>query len=288
MKKYLLLIACLVSAFLQIHAQERAPIQRAILYDWYVTSSIVSDEQSFTAEYQAILNRATALGYTKPSAAQQVKQNQLIVNLKASGIWTILDVLHVFANNGSANFGTLNWINPLTFQASLVNSPTFNVNQGIAGNGSTSYINTGFATNAGSHFVLNNNSRGVWQYNTPLVATGAQWFGNGDATEVMSWTFTQIQRFTSTNGISANFTFSPSTGLKAATRTGNTISLYINTTRTADTSISTGLSGNACTLGFRGSSFTDVTWSCFYAGAFMTPSQTNNFVSIFGSYLTGL
>ena len=40
---------------------------------------------SFDADYQAVLDRSTALGYTEPSAAQQTLQNTLVTDFKNCG-----------------------------------------------------------------------------------------------------------------------------------------------------------------------------------------------------------
>lgn len=122
-----------------------------------------SEEDDVSSEYQAILSRATTLGYTKPSSAQQEKQNTLITTLKDAGIWALLDCLYVFANDGSKEFATFNWISPSNNQATLVNSPTWTSNGGYKGNGSTSYIDTNF--NISTHavnYTQNNASRGMW------------------------------------------------------------------------------------------------------------------------------
>jgi hypothetical protein len=122
-------------------------------------SFISGGSASFTSEYQAILDEATALGYTLPSAAVQVKQNNLLKELIAAGIWAKLDVFYLFAQDGQAEFGTLNWKAPLLYQSTLVNSPTFTSNKGFAGNGSSSYINTNFNPSTGGvNYVRNNAS----------------------------------------------------------------------------------------------------------------------------------
>lgn len=109
------------------------------LIDWWIGGA------SVTSEYQAILDRATALGYTHPSAAQKTKQNQLIVDLKAAGIWTLLDTFYVFRTDGDASFALLNWKSPSTFEISRVASCTFTSGQGFNGNGTTMYLNTNFS-----------------------------------------------------------------------------------------------------------------------------------------------
>jgi hypothetical protein len=116
--------------------------------------------ESFDADYQAILNRATTLGYTLPSASVQAKQNTLLVSMKADGVWAKLDVFYVFAQDGGADFGTLNWKNPNANQSTLVNAPTFVSNGGLMGNGTSSYIDTNFnPSTQGVQYTQNNASR---------------------------------------------------------------------------------------------------------------------------------
>jgi hypothetical protein len=121
--------------------------------------------RGFSAEYQAVLDRATALGYTQPSPDQKAKQNKLVQSLKDAGIWDLLDVFYVFATDGDSDFATLNWKAPSANQATKVNTPTFTSNQGFTGNGTSSYLNTNFTpstqgvnytTNAASFFLHEN------------------------------------------------------------------------------------------------------------------------------------
>jgi hypothetical protein len=124
--------------------------------------------RGFEAEYQAILARATTLGYTLPSAGQQAKQNALISTLKSAGIWNKTDVFYMFANDGSKEFATLNWINPSAHQCTLINSPTFTSNDGFTGNGTSSFINTNFnPASSGVNYTLNDAS--IFTYNKTYV-----------------------------------------------------------------------------------------------------------------------
>lgn len=107
---------------------------------------------SFDTDYQAVLNRATTLGYNLPSASQQIKQNALVLSLKLGGIWNKLDVLYVFANDAvnGFDFATINWKTPNSYQASLNNPLTFTTNQGITGS-SSGWINTTFNPTIGTN-----------------------------------------------------------------------------------------------------------------------------------------
>jgi len=122
-----------------------------------------SDGASVTSEYQAVLDRATALGYAHPSAAQKTKQNALIAALKTAGIWTGLDVFYVYATDGDRNFAKLNWVSPSSYACTEVNTPTFTSNIGFNGNGTTSYLNSNWipSTN-GVNYTQNDASIGCY------------------------------------------------------------------------------------------------------------------------------
>ena len=118
---------------------------------------------SFDSDYQAILDRSTALGYTAPSAAQQTLQNILVTDLKTAGVWEKLDVFYVFATDGDSDFATLNWKAPSSHQTTKVNSPTFTANGGFTGDGSSSYLDTNFDPDAsGVNYTLNDASISIW------------------------------------------------------------------------------------------------------------------------------
>ena len=122
----------------------------------------------FDTDYQAVLDRSTALGYTAPSASQQTLQNTLVEDLKTAGVWDKLDVFYVFATDGDSDFATLNWKAPSSHQVTKVNSPTFTADSGFTGDGTSAYLNTSFRplTN-GNNYQANNASIGVY-YNSSL------------------------------------------------------------------------------------------------------------------------
>jgi hypothetical protein len=96
------------------------------------------------ADYQAVLDYATTQGYTLPSASQRLLQEQLVIDLKDAGIWSKLDTFGVFATDGDSDFALIDWIRLSDYTA--VNSPTFNVNEGFEGNGTSSYIDLNYTT----------------------------------------------------------------------------------------------------------------------------------------------
>lgn len=115
----------------------------------------------FHPYYRAILNRALSLGYTLPTSSQQALQNQLVLWLVNKGIWAKLDILYILATNGSADFSRLNWINPLLYELTAVNSIAFVANQGWTGNAIDSYLDTSWNPSIhGVHYTLNDASYG--------------------------------------------------------------------------------------------------------------------------------
>jgi hypothetical protein len=95
----------------------------------------------FDADYQAVLNYATSKGWTLPSAPQQTKGNQLVVDLKAAGIWSKLYFFYPAETDGDVNFACINWKAPAdATNMTRINSPIYAVNQGFKGNGTSSYL----------------------------------------------------------------------------------------------------------------------------------------------------
>jgi len=73
--------------------------------------------------------------------------SSLITNLKSNSLWTLLDRLWLFAAENTQS--ALTDIKSLQI-ATAVNSPTFTIDRGYAGNGTTSYVDTNYnpSTNA--------------------------------------------------------------------------------------------------------------------------------------------
>ena len=122
---------------------------------------LASSSGGFDADYQAVLDYATSQGYTLPSAGQQTLQNQLLVDLKAGGVWNKLDTFALFATDGSSNFGLIDWIRLTQYTA--VNSPTFTADEGFTGNGTSSYVDCNYngSTN-GVNYANDSAHQMVW------------------------------------------------------------------------------------------------------------------------------
>lgn len=95
-----------------------------------------------------------------PTAARITLINNLIVSLKAADIWNSLDVLYVLAAH-DAQAARLNW-KTAQFNITEVNSPSFATDRGYTGNGTSSYLLTGWRATDGVNFTLNAASMWVW------------------------------------------------------------------------------------------------------------------------------
>ena len=129
-------------------------------------SAFITTGEAYDADYQAILDYATTQGDTLPSLSVQIAQNQVIVDLKAAGVFSQLDFLHVWRDGttGLSGFKSIDWIR--LSKATLVNSPSLTIN-GIQGNGTTSYVDLNYnPTTDAINYLLNNHSIGAFNANS--------------------------------------------------------------------------------------------------------------------------
>jgi hypothetical protein len=124
---------------------------------------------TFDADYRAVLDYGRAQGYTLPSASQQVLQNQLVVDLKDSGIWSKLDSFRVYATDGDSSYALIDW--KRLVMCTAVNSPTFTTNVGYRGDGTSAYINSNYNPTANAvNYSLN--SASIFAYISSVRTVG--------------------------------------------------------------------------------------------------------------------
>ena len=110
----------------------------------------------YDTDYYAIYD-----GYlgTPCSQGQSILQNELMIALKAAGVWAKLDYLNVFATDGDEGFSTINWVTN-TDTTSLGAFVTFTTNQGWTfPNDEYEFIDTGFQVDSGTNYQQDNASR---------------------------------------------------------------------------------------------------------------------------------
>ena len=112
------------------------------IYDKSNAGETLLSSSGFDSDYQAVLDFATSEGITLPSTSQQELQNQVVLSLKDKGLWNKKDAFGLFATDGNVDFALICWKRLIKMDA--INSPTFTINGGFDGNGSSSYIDTLF------------------------------------------------------------------------------------------------------------------------------------------------
>jgi len=132
----------------------------------YTTTNIVATTAS--RDYDSDADALFARIISQPDDTRKGLIDDLIVALKAAGVWTKFDAFYVLAAH-DAQTAKLNW-KSASFDAIAVNSPTFTVDRGYAGNGTTSYLSTGFnpTTAPSPQFVQNSAHIGVWNRSTTI------------------------------------------------------------------------------------------------------------------------
>ena len=242
---------------------------------------------AFSAQYQAVLAEATAQGYTLPSAGQQVKQNTLMAALISSGVLAKVDVLYVFANDGSKEFACINWKNPSGTKATLVSSPTFTSNQGFTGNGTSSYIDANYNPNGTLNYKLNDASRYIYVRNDVFnkYLDGVATNGANGMTSLPS-IFSRINQ--GGNNLATSLDFS-GVGMMSIHRNNSstTVTGFNNTTQTAALANSTAFA-NQNQLILRSSNNYGTQQVSFYAMGASMVSENSSLVSAFATYLTSL
>lgn len=113
---------------------------------------------SYSAEAEALFARMSV----QPDATRKGHADTLIAALKSAGVWAKLDCLYLLAAH-DAQAARLNWKGAL-YDLSLVATPTFTTDRGYQGNGTSSYLDSGFnpSTAPSPLYGLNSASLGVW------------------------------------------------------------------------------------------------------------------------------
>lgn len=143
-------------------------------------NNLLLQTDQFHPEFQAWLNKGSALGYTLPSTGQRILLNDYCGCLKTAGAFTEFDFHYIPANDGSSEMGTINFVDPDNYQLTLVNSPPWVSNVGWDWN-STGYANTHFSPlNDGVNFTQNDASFGGYFASGDGLSGGAYNAGCSD------------------------------------------------------------------------------------------------------------
>jgi hypothetical protein len=240
----------------------------------------------FTTEYKAVLDIGTVLSYTLPTTTTQQKQNKLLKSMKADGVWAKLDVFYVFAQDGGADFGTLNWKNPNANQSTLFNAPTFVSNGGFTGNGTSSYIDTNFnPATQGVQYTQNNASR---YFFTHAIGTG-RFDGNTSGNNSMFLGVSASQRINAASNTAVPpIDFTSAVNTKSIHRTSATAITAYNST-TAQIAVQTSAAMTSANQWILRSSTNYSTNTCaaYAMGASMI-AEHSDFINTWNTYKSAL
>lgn len=192
---------------------------------------------SLDASTIAWVNAVVAAGGTV-SAARQTIVNTLIASLKAHSLWSAHDRIWLHASE-NAQQATIDIVN--LGVATPVNSPTLTADQGYAGDGSSSYLDSGYSpTVHGVNFTRNDASVSSYCRTSRTTGAGGCNIGLHDAATTGNMT----ALFTRTTGVanydvnnsqfSAQVANTNAQGMYTAVRTGASAqAVYLNSSATA-------------------------------------------------------
>lgn len=236
-------------------------------------------------DFVALMEYANANSYGLPTNVAPIEV--LIKDMKQIGVWSKLDVFYLLTGDGSAPFKMINMINPGSYDGTGYGGLTWS-NDGVSGNGSNGYIDTGFAINNTSY---------NWGAGNATKGGVVKSANNGDyLTGTNSSSFFEAVRFGLegqrllgvTNG---NYNLLNMPGLKALTRTGDVGSFFnknsvqsIGYNNTHDSPANTIYTHRQIN---RYSSSRMVV-SCFFLGGYLTDQLMQDFRDVFNEYLDAI
>ena len=248
----------------------------------------------FDADYAAILNYATTQGYTLPSASQQILQNQLVVDLKAAGVWSKLDTFAVFATDGDSDFALIDWINLSQYTA--YNSPTFTADQGFQGDGVSAYIDTNYnAFTSGVNYSLDSASMGGYMRlgDTSPGSSESVLFAS-DTTPAYSWVrYTNKRAYLNSTAYTtySSATLGQNNQFSSFVRTSSTnLQIFVNGSITDNLTNNSTSVPNSTFWTLRGitSNYGNAEMSMVYAGGDLSAEQGDFYTAFYTNYLSNL
>jgi len=242
------------------------------------------------ADYQAILDRSTALGYTAPSAAQQTLQNTLVEDLKTAGVWDKLDVFYVFATDGDGDYATLNWKAPSSHQVTKVSSPTFTANVGFTGDASSAYLDTNYnPTNDAINYALNAASFGFFISDEgTYTTTSLSDFGSPDSVNRAWYRRTTNRFYINSSGYTVVTAYTANTFVHANRNGSNTAQVYHDGTLVdSPTNAASGIPPLNFTAFKRLGVFAESTLGIAFVGGDLS-SESSDFHDAINTYMTAL
>lgn len=174
----------------------------------------------------ALIARMTVV----PGAARAGLIDATVRALKGAGVWAKLDLLYCLAAH-DAQAARLNWVQT-GFTLTPVNSPVFTADRGYAGDGATSYLDSGWVPSTEAiRYALDSASMGAWlNAGTDAATSGVASIGalgaNGSFINPREAANHIRGRLNSGATVSGTGTVASRLGLTAVTRSGAANTAY--------------------------------------------------------------
>lgn len=251
------------------------------------------------ASYSAEATTLFAAMSSQPDSTRKTLIDTTITSLKSAGIWTLLDECWFLAAHDS-QAALLGWKRNKDCVA--VNAPTFTANQGFAGNGTTSYLNTQFVPSLhGVQYTLNDASFGVYSRTNSASSSMADMGSRNASNVAISMFYSNLADGSAVIAVNRGASTTTavhgagSTGLWVARRTAsNAIQMYRNGSSVATAAnVSTALTGRAMAICARMSDatpgeFSTRQYAFAFIGASMTAQQQADLYTIVQAYMTSV
>lgn len=241
----------------------------------------------FDASSQAIFDAFT----TPPTDARKTAINNFVVALKAAGVWSLGDVLGVYAAADS-QAAIVNWKNPGTFNGSA-SSVTFTADRGFTGDGGAGVVDHSFnpTTAPTPNFTQDSASLGIWVL-TSRAGAALPDAGNASAATGLNIypRFTDDNTYLRVNDASetGGFAVADSAGFYVGNRSSSSARQgYRNgaSVGTYGASTSQALINASIVAGRGGSNFTTDQFSILWIGGSLTSGQVASFYSAALAYM---
>lgn len=225
---------------------------------------------------------------TIPNAERQILIQTLVAGLIDDGIWSKLDFLYLLAAHAQDS-SLLNWINPGTHDATVINllAANYIIDRGWTGNGVNGYLNTNYTPSTDAiNYALNSASIGVYvrtDVNEDKFDIGVQPIAGNNYISITS-RYSNIAYIKNNNGITTNIANTDSRGFFINTRLDATDQdLYKNKVKIIDgNDVSVAIPNDVIiilALNINGVPSLECTKqiSTAFTGAGMTQTDVNNF-----------
>ena len=137
------------------HGKQRVNLLNMFFGQGAIQSASTGSAPSFDVDYQAVLDYATLQGDTLPAANVQTLQNDLMVGLKADGVYSKLSFFCVLGSkNGDMGFESIDW-QSASRKCLDVNGNTRTIN-GWLTDGISSYVDSQFSLEEDSSITYQN------------------------------------------------------------------------------------------------------------------------------------